>query len=164
MGCFPGLTWLPDTQMSVGTECPTGLHQPEATYLSLADHLYLWAARKTCDCSHKLELFYKCELNPLQLGAMMPSFLEFYEMPGLISFLFHSLLFCLAGTSFPASAQPPQTVPGLRLKAPSVCTERLSCPSYKGETYSKWGTSKVKVGDKCLDLESASALILVSIF
>lgn len=58
----------------------------------------------------------------------------------------------------------PQIVAGLCLKDPSVCTERLSCPSYRGKMYSKWDTSKVNVGDKCLYLESASALILVSIF
>lgn len=57
-----------------------------------------------------------------------------------------------------------QIVAGLCLKDPSVCTERLSCPSYRGKMYSKWDTSKVNVGDKCLYLESASALILVSIF
>ena len=82
----------------------------------------------------------------------------------LVGSLSSRLLFCLAGTSFLTCPHPPQIIPGLRLKDPSVCTERLSCPSHKGDTHSEWGTSKVNVGDKCLYLESASALILVSIF
>lgn len=106
----------------------------------------------------KSEVMHKTPGASQMLASLFPSCFTLLEG------FFSSLLFCLAGTSFITSSHRPQIVPGLRLKDPSVCTERLSCPSYKGEMYSKWGTSKVNVGDKCLYLESASALILVSIF
>lgn len=102
---------------------------------------------------------YRMPEAPQMLVSVFPSCFALLK-----GFFSSSLSFCPAGTSFLTSPHPPQIVPGLRLKDPSLCTERLSCPSYKGETYSKWGTSKVNVGDKCLYLESASALILVSIF
>lgn len=74
------------------------------------------------------------------------------------------LLFCLTETSFLTSPYLAQIVLRLCLKGLSVCTERLNCPFYKGEMHSEWGTSKARVGDKCLYLESASALIPSLVF